>query len=368
MFALPRRYRLLPAFFCFFSLVSAQPDTLIDARDRSPLDTLQQAILYDLMRTLPDGGELGFALIDGHETIFQGLRRQNGKLITVDNADRGFRIGSITKVFTATLLADLVTDGALSLDDTVTAAYGFSFADNIAFTYRQLATHTSGLPRLPHIMPGVWLTPDNPYASFTPDQLETYLRDHLYVLPAGNGGYSNLGFGLLGYTLGSRFDTVGYAEALRKRVFEPLAMAHTSFGIEDARSPVAGLNADGSAATFWTFTEALGGGGALVSTPRDVVRFLRAQLDPGQATLVLTRERHAENDAEHAVGLGWQILSSAPGQTVYWHNGAVGGYRSFMAIDVEGARGVVVLTNVFSYDSIVDRTGFKLLLPAPPRE
>ncbi len=199
--------------------------------------------------------------------------------------------------------------------------------------------------------------------------MESYLKENLSVAPDGNGGYSNLAFGLLGYTLGSRFDTIGYAASLRQRVLDPLGMEHTSFGIDSTRSHlVQGLNPNGSPATFWTFTEAMGSAGAIVSTARDMARFLRAQLDSTLAPLALTRERHGIYSGTRPVGLGWQILYPNAGYTVYWHNGAVGGYRSFIAIDTEHERGAVLLTNVLVIDETVDRAGLALAKPTRATE
>ena len=343
------------------SSLAAQSPSLVDARDTTVLTPAQNALVYELMQQLPDGGEAGLALIDGDQTTFYGVRHDSGQLLTVNNADHHFGIGSVTKVFTATLLATLVQEGAVALEDPVPAAYDFPFADSITFTYRQLATHTSGLLRLPTNMLDALLHPEDPYSTYTPDKLETYLRDNLTVASGGSGGYSNLGFGLLGYTLGRHIDSVGYAAALHNRVLEPLGLRETHFGAASTTDLVPGLDTNGTAATFWSFTEALGGAGAIVSTPRDMARFLRSQLDTKKEALALTREEHVRTNERMSVGLGWQILQMNGGNTVYWHNGAVGGYRSFVAIDVENARGIVLLTNVFLMDDAVDRTGFQLL-------
>ncbi|WP_157976239.1 serine hydrolase domain-containing protein [Lewinella sp. IMCC34191] len=355
------RLALLLALFTLSKLLSAQSDMLIDAQDSTRLTPNQRTLVYEMLKQLPDGAEAGIALIDGELTTLYGVRREDGKLITTENADRHFGIGSVTKVFTATLLADLVEEGALFLDDPVPAAYDFPFADSITFTYRQLATHTSGLPRLPNNMPGLLLNPDDPYIDYSPTMIEAYLQEGLTVARDGNGGYSNLGFGLLGYTLGRYVDSVGYEAALQRRVLSPLGLADTHFGADSSTLMVPGLNEDGSSDVFWSFTEALGAAGALVSTPRDMAHFLRAQLDTAQPILAFTRQEQVKLNDHMSVALGWQILHPEPARTVHWHNGAVGGYRSFVAVDVEKQRGVVVLTNVLLLDDLVDRTGLQFL-------
>ena len=358
--------RLLPLLALTLALrnLPAQTDTLIDAQTATALSTEGRQTLYRFMQQMPDGTEAGLAILDGDSTVYYGVRREGGMLGTVDNADSRFGIGSVSKVFTASLLAALVEEGALALDDTVNYAYDFPFADGIAFTYRQLATHTSGLPRLPNNMPGMLLGPQNPYAGYDGPQLETYLQKNLSVAPDGNGGYSNLGFGLLGYTLGSRIDTGGYAAALQSRVLDPIGLPATSFGKDSTRGPVIpGFDEDGRPASYWDFTEAMGAAGAIVSTPRDMATFLRAQLDSTRTVLALTREEQVTLSPQQGVGLGWQILHPTPEYTVHWHNGAVGGYRAFAAIDTQRERGIVLLVNVLRTDNLVDQTAMSFLRP-----
>ena len=342
----------------------AQTDTLIDAQHSTAFPAEGRATLYRFMQQQPNGAEAALALLRGDSTVYYGVRRVNDTLHSVENADSRFGIGSVSKLFTATLLAELVEDGAVALDDTVNYAYDFPFANSIAFTYRQLATHTSGLPRLPDNMPGMVFGPQNPYAGYDGALLETYLRENLSLVPEGEGGYSNLGFGVLGYTLGSHIMTDGYAAALQRRVLDPLGMPATSFGKDSLLGPVVpGRNLDGSLATYWDFTEAMGPAGAIVSTPRDMAAFLRAQLDSTRSSLALTREEHVTLSPQQGVGLGWQILHPSPGYTVHWHNGAVGGYRAFAAVDTDRKMGVVLLVNVLRMDNLTDQAAMSFLRP-----
>ncbi|WP_157974539.1 serine hydrolase domain-containing protein [Lewinella sp. IMCC34183] len=356
------RYPLLLSVLFGWLALPAQGDTLVDAQDPQQLTVADRAVLYELLRNFPAGGEAAVARIDGDTTIYYGVRRGEGRLISVDNADRAFGIGSVTKVFTATLLATLVDAGELSLDDAVNDAYPFPFADSTIITYRQLATHTSGLPRLPSNMAGLFLSPTDPYATYTAADLETYLREKLTLSTDGQSSYSNLGFGLLGYTLSHRIATAGYAATLRDRVLDPLGMTATSYGPDSNRAElVVGVGPEDQPAPYWHFTDAMGGAGALVSTPRDMARFLRAQLDTTRTALALTREAHFVVDDRQSVGLGWQILQQAPERVIYWHNGAVGGYRAFVALDVERQQGIVLLTNSLLMNDAVDRAGMRLL-------
>ncbi|CAH1000786.1 D-alanyl-D-alanine-carboxypeptidase/endopeptidaseAmpH [Neolewinella maritima] len=336
-----------------------QSDTVTNALQSTALDSQQLQLVHALVSQYAPDGEAAIALLDGEHTHYLGARREAGRVVTVDNHDRAFAIGSISKVFTATLLANMVEDGRLRLTDRVETAYDFPFADSSSFTYQQLANHTAGLPRLPS---NIGLTFIDPYHDYTPDKLEAYLRNELTLDAQGQSAYSNLGAGLLAYTLTHKLDSTTYAAALREYIFDPLGMDRSSDGPDSTRADlVQGYTIDGSQPAYWHFTDAMAGAGGIVSTPADMVRFLRAQCDTTDRILALTRTPTVELQGPQAVGLGWQILQPEPGRTVYWHNGAVGGYRAFAAVDVENALGVVVLTNVLLMGQEVDATGMQLL-------
>ena len=323
------------------------------------LDSQQLRAVYDLASKYAEHGEVAIALLDGENTHYLGARRAGEQVVAVDNHDHAFAIGSISKVFTSTLLAQAVEAGEVQPTDRVEGAYDFPFADSSSFTYVQLANHTSGLPRLPSNLAVTYL---DPYGAYGPEELEAYLRDEVTLKEQGKNAYSNLGAGLLAYTLTHKLSGTSYGEMLRERIFGPLGMHHSSNGPDSRRAAlVQGYTIEGDTAAYWHFTDAMAGGGGIVSTAEDLGLFLRAQFDTTQVALALSREPTVQLEGPQAVGLGWQILSPEPGRTVYWHNGAVGGYRSFMAVDVGKKVGVVVLTNVLLMGNEVDGTGMQLL-------
>ena len=331
----------------------------VPASAQHTADSLRIRIVDRLAESFPAGAEMSIALIDGEETRFLGYRKEADTLVTTDNRATAFSIGSVTKVFTATLLARAVEEGRLALSDSVAGAYDFPFADASNFTYAQLATHTSGLPRLPANLAVTFI---DPYADYTPDRLTEYLRDGLTLAPEASMEYSNLGFGLLGYTLAHRLSGSGYAELLQGEIFGPLGMRRTSVGADSTLATVADpYSPDGTHPPRWHFTDAMAGAGAIYSTAEDLSRFLRAQLTGKDAAMALTRQPRLEQNPRQSVGLGWQIISPEPGRSIHWHNGAVAGYRSFVGIDVENGIGVVVLTNVLLMGQEVDGAGMQLL-------
>lgn len=268
---------------------------------------------------------------------------------TAFDADTVFEIGSMTKVFTGLLLADMALDGTVSLDDPV-AKYlpegaSMPVRKGEQITLRNLAQQDSGLPRLPSN-----LTPDDmrdPYADYTEQQLLDFLSSYELTRDIGSQyEYSNLGVGLLGYAL-SRAAGTEYETLLRTRILDPLGMGDTGIALSaDQQARFAtGRDEYNRPTSAWRLP-ALAGAGALRSTAADLSTFLRAALDPqspiGPAMeLALTNPREAPG---YRAGLGWMIVP-APSGMVAMHGGGTGGFRSHMALQASTGRAVVVLTN-----------------------
>lgn len=279
-----------------------------------------------------------------------------------------FEIGSITKVFTATLLAEMSVAGLVGLDDTVQHHLPRSVrlrpGDGPPPTLAELASHTAGLPRLP---PGVLLhglrERRDPYADFRHTDLwRAVERTRPRRRPDGQPHYSNFGGGLLGELLALRAGT-SYAELVSRRVTGPLRMDDTTIEVpEGDRDRLAqGHSWRGRPAAPWHMP-ALAGAGALRSTASDLLRLLGLHLDGGHTALhraaALTAVPRA-GQGRMAVGLGWQLMP-LPGRwrRVLWHNGGTGGFRSFAGVVRESRVGVVVLA---STAISVDRLGMRLL-------
>lgn len=281
-----------------------------------------------------------------------------------------YEIGSVTKTFTALLLADAVTRGDLSLDDPVQKLLpGFTIPQSgtRAITLRDLATQSSGLPRLPeNLMPK---NAENPYADYSPARLREFLAS--YKLPRNPGEtyeYSNLGFGLLGHALATRANR-SYAELVQKRITAPLAMNDTAVTLSPQMTErfIAGHSAPKTTAHAWDF-DALAGAGAIRSTAHDMLIYLRTMMkrDSGPlakaATLAIAPIR-ATDIPSRKIGLAW-MTESHGGRDIVWHNGMTGGYASFVGFTADGARGVVILTNI-SQD--VSDLGMRILAPEAPK-
>ncbi len=291
--------------------------------------------------------------------------------VTPFDGSTEFEIGSITKTFTAAILADMVSKGEVALDDPV-AQYlpdGFTVPHqgDRQITLLDLATQRSGLPRLPTNLAPIDST--NPYADYTADNLRSFLAS--YTLPRAIGAqyeYSNLGFGLLGLALAHKAG-MSYEKLVTTRILEPLGMHETAATLTPRmRERLApGHDAGGNPIANWDFA-ALAGAGALRSDINDMLTYIAANADstspPLGSVLALTHTGRIDaGSPAMQIGLAWNRIHTPSGRTVVWHNGGTGGYRSFTGYDEASGLGVVVLTNT---SQSVDEIGVHLLDAAVP--
>ena len=317
--------------------------------------------------------------------IVVGVMEANGdtRVVTAGDAGPGarplsansvFEIGSITKVFTGILLADMASRGLLGLEDPVQTLLPDGVTvptrDGDVITLTDLSTHHSALPRLPdNLIPS---DPTNPYADYTVEQLYEFISR--YELPRDIGAqfeYSNLAVGLLGHVLAEANDS-DYEALVRERILDPLGMVMSGIALSDDMEEWLAVGHDeaGNPTSNWDIPT-LAGAGALRSNMTDMLRFLDANMGPvGNDLEQAMRTSHAQREAlpnGGGVGLNWVIRTEGD-DTIVWHNGGTGGYRTFMGFDPELGVGAVVLTNS-SHGA--DDIGFHLinrdvaLAPAP---
>jgi D-alanyl-D-alanine-carboxypeptidase/D-alanyl-D-alanine-endopeptidase len=264
------------------------------------------------------------------------------------DGDTLFEIGSLTKPITATVLASLVRTGDVQLETPL----GELFPDGVRapqkaggpITLFDLATHRSGLPRLPLNIAWSDLISDDPYRTYNRGKLLSFLDG--YRLPFAPGDefvYSNLGYGLLGTLLADRADQ-SYAGLVRERVFTPLAMHATRADYGEDFRLLQGHTADGAPTPPWHFGT-LQGAGAARSTVNDLLRFLAIHLPAAAAPLCaearLTQTPCADAVEGQRIGLAW--FTDSRGNV--WHNGGTGGSHSFMGFSPVRRQAVVVLAN-----------------------
>ena len=215
-------------------------------------------------------------------------------------------------------------------------------------TFLDLATYSSGLPRLPDGIKGG----DNPYAYYTVDDLYDFLSRHtLRFDPGAHYEYANLGFGLLGHVLALKADK-SYEELVVSRICAPLGMNDTRISLTDSMQErlAQGHLANLQATVNWDLPT-LAGAGALRSTANDLLKFMRAtsfgdgadaQLRAASELLLKTHRPTGSGNTE--VGLGWFIRSGNKDEIV-WKDGLTGGYASFVGFSTRLRSGAIVLSN-----------------------
>ena len=236
--------------------------------------------IYQATRTFPEQTQVAIAVLDQDQTHYYGVQKHKDKIQAKANQDKVFAIGSLTKVMTSTILAELVTQNKIKLDDKINPYYAFPFKDNIQVRFQDLANHTSGLPRLPS---NLEVDDDNdPYKEYDAAKLKEYLKNSLELEHANNSGkvphYSNLAVALLGQSL-SQSQNKNFAELLNEYVFKKYGMKHSYTSPDQvAKQLVSAFNAQGKEITTWAFDTFLPAGGVL-STASDLTRFAQAQFD-----------------------------------------------------------------------------------------
>jgi serine-type D-Ala-D-Ala carboxypeptidase/endopeptidase len=249
-------------------------------------------------------------------------------------ADGRFEIGSVTKTMTATVLACLVGDGTVALGDPI--GYWLDAGQNASITLEQLATHTSGLPRL---APNQQVLRPNPYAKFTAERAEKGLRATTRT-PGSPRVYSNFGYQLLGLVI-ARASGRAYQDLMAERLLGPLEMRCSSVGAANGGSRLSG-HARGRPVRHWD--HALPGLGAIETSIGDLARYLSACLVPPDgplgAAIELCQLPRVRVDERRAGGLAWMIANSK-----LWHNGQTGGFAACVGLDRAAGHALGVLVN-----------------------
>lgn len=260
------------------------------------------------------------------------------------NANTLYEIGSNTKTMVAYLLAKTIVDGNIKADATLADYWPEAPAD---ITLVQLASHRSGLPRLPENLLLEETNYHDPYASYGRQQMQEALAS---VTPGEkNYLYSNFGFGALGEALALNADQP-FVIVLAKELLMPLAMENTYVaitGIEDAAQLAQGFDLAGNPVSAWHF-DAMAGAGAVVSTLDDMVSYVQAMMQKSAAKdpvmqLMLNPAEALGDCCSHP--LGWMLEKDKKGRPFAWHAGQTAGFSSVIGFYLDGSRGMVLLNN-----------------------
>ncbi|MGK5531733.1 serine hydrolase domain-containing protein [Streptomyces sp. URMC 129] len=263
-----------------------------------------------------------------------------------------FALGSVTKTFTALLLAEMAARGEVRYADAIDTYLPAGAAPRRGggppVTLLDLATHSGGLPNLPRNVyrRGLrhWLS--NPYAAYRPEDL---YRATARLRPGRRTArYSTFGMGLLGTLLANAAGT-DYLTLLTDRVLLPLGMRDTGVpGSGTPAAPPATGHRRGRPVGHWTL-DALAGAGALYTTGEDLLRYLLAHVRPDRTPLAVAleavrRPHRRYEDGDNDVCLAWthRVVGS---RALLWHTGGTGGFTAYAGFSPEAGAGAAVLAN-----------------------
>ena len=274
-----------------------------------------------------------------------------------------FEIGSVTKVFTTLILADMVEKGEINLNDPIDKFLPEDVStpskEGRTITLFDLATHSSGLPRWPDGFP--LLDKDEQY-QYDREEMYEYLSNFELSREIGSEyEYSNIGVSLLGHILSLQAGQ-SYEELLQERVLDKFGMESTCIKQCDAlRDRFARPHILWFPTNKLNLSEDMVGAGEIRSSGKDMLSFLSFAMGLKDSDLrksfELTQKVNRQIDDGPSIGLAWHMLQKDD-RIIIWHNGATYGFTSFVGFDPESNQGVVVLTNSLN---TVDDIGFWLL-------
>lgn len=299
------------------------------------------------------------AVVHGDETEIAGVGETAPGSKTEPDGRSILRLGSISKVFTGDLLADMAAQGRVGLSDPFTrhvpaGAVVKSFGGR-PFTLLDLATHSAGLPReLPD--PAV-MGEGNPFAAYSADHYWSWMRQNAPAYAPGTTAiYSNVGFGLLGEAL-AQAGGKPFPDLLRDRITAPLGMADTVARLSDAQKPrlMTGLDPFGNPDPNWEATPIMAASGGLYSTADDMARWMRWHLSgEAQATMALAHALWRPHDGlrravgvevtdSEGMGLGWVVSRARDGvPLLLGKSGGLGGFMTYVVLAPNRKLGIFV--------------------------
>jgi CubicO group peptidase (beta-lactamase class C family) len=315
----------------------------------SPLDKLVDSASQSYTRLSATTG-LSIGILRNGKNVYYGYgetEKGNGKL---PDEHTIFEIGSISKTFTSIILANAVLQNKVKLDDPASKYFPDSIPALVyggtAVTLKTMSNHTSAIPRMPaNFHPS---DNNNPYKDYDDKDLFGFYKTlKLERKPGIQYEYSNLAAGTLGVIL-EKIYKKSYQDLFVEAICNPLGMNDTREFIRKTDSVrfAKGYNEEGKYNSPWDF-EALAPAGSIRSTASDLLKYANANLGTGPASLEKAIEfTHVItfSDGNNITALGWHYIK--PGKDeVLFHNGGTGGYRSYLAVNLQRKFAVVILSN-----------------------
>jgi len=325
--------------------------------------------------------EVGVLLPDGSTQSYGYGRVNDEGLSTLPNEDTIFQVGSVSKLFVASVLELLVQEGKINYSDTVRDILPQSVklsTDIGKVTIYELATHTSGLPREPVTLEQLRFfinyefTGQNLYSYIDKAWLLKYLMTCKIKNKSHKFNYSNIGYGLLAYLMEIKTNEP-FQDLVAEKIFLPFNMKDTVFSLSEEQLDRLAMGHAGDQPYFmkrntpikpWDMGEVMAPSGGIYSTVTDLLIFAKHTLaienSPLNSILIKITEPKVHQEDNETSALGWTISEIGSDHTkITYKHGMTSGYSTYLGMNMSKKIAVVVLCSSFNWD---DKIGHNLIL------
>lgn len=314
---------------------------------------VSDSIFLYLKAHMRNNAYVSIALIESDSVNFVGIKRDNDRLVNIDLKDSIFQIGSISKIFTTSILSQMVVDGDIKLEESIDNYLGYKLNKNIKITFESLANHSSGLDRMPKgVLKNMLLDPENPYSKYDLKWLDHFLQKEITINDnkKGKSEYSNLGISILGHTLAKSKNT-SYEALCEQYIFSKYKMDNTFINDESTNPKIIeSYQINNEISKIWVLN-CFAPAGGIASDINDMIKFTKSQFSTENEAINLAQKATINVNEEKSFGLGWVINHNKTGNDLLWHNGATQGYTSSLIIDKSNKKAVIVLSTIDHSDS-----------------
>jgi D-alanyl-D-alanine-carboxypeptidase/D-alanyl-D-alanine-endopeptidase len=313
---------------------------------------IERIILHDTEISLDETPGFIIGIVDQDSTYFVEFGSDIKGEKTTLNAEDIFEIGSITKVFTASLVSILVAEGKIEYTDKINSFLPTDFQnprmDDISIL--DLIQHTSGLPVRPYFFGLRERDPQNPYGYYEKSELLSF---YVNFIPKSTGSfnYAHTNYGLLEIVLESATQ-MSFDKLMDTYMFSPLKMDSSFVFFKERKKNIVTTGYDRAARETdpWTFAS-FGASEGIKTSASNLIKFMQVNLGlidhPYVEIFAMNHNKEVETDFNESIrtGRGWQIIDQKKGYDIITHNGKTNGHNAFISFIKETGTGVIILSN-----------------------